>query len=82
MVCLPVSASSCLGYISRDSGHSRVPAPPGQDHRNQSLSRSLTPTAGALAAADRIIAEAGARHVRGIVEVAPVEDHRRAQRTP
>ena len=28
MVCLPVRASSCLGYISRDSGQSRVPAPP------------------------------------------------------
>ena len=28
MVCLLVRASSCFGYISRDSGHSRVPAPP------------------------------------------------------
>ncbi len=28
MVCLPVSASNCLGYISRDSGQSLVPAPP------------------------------------------------------
>ena len=28
MVCLPVRASSCFGYISRDSGQSRVPAPP------------------------------------------------------
>ncbi len=28
MVSLPVSASNCLGYISRDSGQSRVPAPP------------------------------------------------------
>ncbi len=28
MVCLLVRASSCLGYISRDNGQSRVPAPP------------------------------------------------------
>ena len=26
--CSPTSGSSCLGYSSRDSGHSRVPEPP------------------------------------------------------
>ena len=61
-----------------------------QNHRNQRAHwpliavwpprRSLGRRADRLAAADRIIAEAGAHHVQRVVEVAPVEDHRRLQR--
>ena len=79
IVCWPVSASSCFGYISRDNGHSRVPAPP---DKITGVSFTCMLTSRPLAAADRIIAEAGARHVRRVVEIAAVEYHRRLERRP
>src|SRR6202140_976316 len=77
MVCLPVSASNCLGYISRDSGHSLVPAPP---DRITGINRVTIHSLGFFATTDCIITEAGARHLRRVVEISPVEYRRRAQR--
>ena len=74
MVCLPVSASSCFGYSSRDSGHRRVPAPP---DRITGINVMFMAHSEPLAAADRIIAEAVPRHMRRVVEIAPVEYHGR-----
>src|SRR6202051_2729180 len=76
MVCLPVSASNCLGYISRDSGQSLVPAPPDKiTGTNRVTIHSLR----SFATADRIITEAGVRHLRGVVKISPVEYRRGAQ---
>src|ERR1700730_13770122 len=76
MVCLPVRASNCLGYISRDSGQSLVPAPP---DRITGINSVTIHSLGSFATADRIITEAGAGHVRRVIDVAPVEDRRGAQ---
>src|ERR1700686_484863 len=77
MVCLPVSASNCLGYISRDSGQSLVPAPP---DKITGINRVTIHSLGFFATTDCLIAEAGARHLRRVVEISPVEYRRRAQR--
>src|SRR5271155_4523726 len=77
MVCLPVRASNCLGYISRDSGHSLVPAPP---DKITGTNRFTIYSLRSFATADRIITEARPRHVRRVIEIASVEYRRRAQR--
>src|SRR6202046_5935213 len=77
MVCLPVRASSCFGYISRDNGHSRVPAPPERITGITALTiRSLRE----FSSTDRIVIKTRLLHLFSVVEIAPVEDGRGTQR--
>src|SRR6202000_881596 len=76
IVCLPVRASSCLGYISRDSGQSLVPAPPDKITGINMLS---TRSFRIQSSSNCIIAESRPRHLRRVIEVASVEYHRCAQ---
>src|SRR5580765_9008310 len=71
----PVSGSSCFGYSSRDSGHSRVPAPP--DRMTGVIMPSVAGQGSA--AADGVVGEAEAAEHGGLVEIAAVEDHGRLE---
>src|SRR6202789_713781 len=77
MVCLPVRASSCLGYISRDNGHSRVPAPP---ERITGMTALTIDPLRDFPSADRIVIKTCLLHLFGVVEIATVEDRRGTQR--
>src|SRR5215471_5883908 len=80
---VPMSGKSCLGYSSRDSGHSRVPAPP---ERMTGVSTPCDLAASGrrdqLAAADGVVAEPEAVHHRRIVEIAAIEYDRCLQQLP
>ena len=84
MVRSPVSARSCFGSSSRDSGHRRVPAPP--ERITGTSLHGPNRTAGArqagcgLPATDRVVREALLLHRRRVVEIAAVENHRRLER--
>src|SRR5580698_3846806 len=77
MVCLLVRANSCFGYISRDNGHSRVPAPP---ERITGITALMFYSLCEFSPADRIVIKTGLLHLFRVVEIAPVEDCRGTQR--
>src|SRR4051812_16695418 len=82
MVRSPVSASSCLGSSSRDSGQSRVPEPP-ERMTGTSFMAGIVPYRRSgeawLSAADRVVGEAVLFHHRRIVKVAAIENYRRLE---
>src|SRR5580698_1842943 len=77
MVCLLVRANSCFGYISRDNGHSRVPAPP---ERITGITALTTYSLREFSPADRIVIKTCLLHLFWVVEIAPVKNGRGTQR--
>jgi hypothetical protein len=43
--CVPISGMNCFGRVSRDSGHTRVPAPPHMITGNIFKTDPVAPTA-------------------------------------